>query len=317
MVGIIILNYNNSQLTIECVESIKQWNTQPCKFIIVDNASTDNSAEVLNTYLTISYVSEYAKFSENDSRPDSLPVYSLIVANSNSGYARGNNLGCDFAEKDTDIGFILILNNDTLFVEDILPQMVRFIMAHTDAALVNVALIQRDTGRIAGNTARTNYSVGDIMCMYSHFNKLFIKINKNHQVLVNHPELLQKEFVEVEVPVGACLLIRKELFKEIGYFDPHTFLYFEENILFKKIQRVGLKNYLLPQLRLIHLGGETIHNTKFSRFQEIQKFKSSYHYVMNYSGVSNVYKPFIVLMYHINVMIINVGFFIDKIRKGK
>lgn len=60
------------------------------------------------------------------------------------------------------------------------------------------------------------------------------------------------------------MLIKKDLFNEIGLFDPHTFLYYEQNIIFKKIKNIKYKNYVIPSLRAIHLGAAS--TQKSSKF---------------------------------------------------
>ena len=58
----------------------------------------------------------------------------------------------------------------------------------------------------------------------------------------------------VDMPSGACMLIDKELFRQIGSFDPGTFLYYEELILHKKLQAVSRTSYCVPTVRCTHLG---------------------------------------------------------------
>ena len=304
MVGIVILNYNNPQITIDCIESIEKLNTYPCKIVVVDNASTDNSVSVLDEYLKEHADSEYHKQVESDQHPAMIPKYSLVVAKKNCGYAKGNNIGCFYFEDDEDINYILILNNDTLFIDDIIPPMAKFQKEHADCAICNVLLLHKDGNTIEYNTARKNCSIGELLSLFARINKLYQSYNQKNQILRIHPELLSKSNVEIEIPMGSCLLLKKETFKKVGYFDPHTFLYFEENILYKKFQKIGLKNYLLPQQKLIHIGSATIKKTRFSYFQEIQKTHSSYYYGLHYSGMSVLFKPVFVLMYYYNLLLL-------------
>ena len=62
------------------------------------------------------------------------------------------------------------------------------------------------------------------------------------------------------------MLVEKMLFQQIGSFDPHTFLYYEENILWAKVQRLGLSNYIDTTVSCIHLGAATTRTQKPNKF---------------------------------------------------
>ena len=297
MVGIIILNYNNPAITIKCFESIERFNTAPCKYIFVDNASTDDSVQILDSYFMGNENSRYVKYVEGDAAPEMLSEISFVEAKRNTGYACGNNLGCYLTEKDKSIDKILILNNDILFMEDIIPSMSAFMDSHPEAAIVSVLLMEKAGGEFKFNSARRNCTVGELFAIYAHWSDLQKKFNRKRQIFLDSPELISLESLQIELPVGACMLIDRSVFESIGYFDPHTFLYYEENILYKKIRKINKKIYILPRLKVIHTGGTTIKKTKFSYFQEIQKSRSAYYYGMHYSGMSFFLKPLFWLVY--------------------
>lgn len=313
MVGIVILNFNNPQITINCIESIERWNSYPCKIAIVDNASTDNSVAVLDSYLNELTNCNYHRQVGLEEHLLNIPKYSLLISKQNTGYAQGNNVGCFYFDCDVEVDYILILNNDTIFIQDIIPPMVNFQMNHSDCAITNVLLLKKDGVSIEFNTARNNCTIGELLCLYAHLNQRYLEHNKRNQILANNPELLDYDSLEVEIPMGSCLLLKKTIFRQLGYFDTHTFLYFEENILFAKIKRMGLKNYLLPKYKLIHIGGATINQTKFNYFQEMKRSYSSYYYGLNYSGMSVLMKPLFILLYYFHLIILNIKYALSKI----
>lgn len=292
MVGIIILNYNNPEVTINCFESIIKYNTAPCKYIFVDNASKDKSVEILDGYFRQHFDDRYQKYKEGDSE-NSLPYISLVEAHDNIGYACGNNIGLKFAEKDKQIEYILILNNDVLFVDDIIPSMMLFVNNTDDAALVSPLLLKKDGKTIDYSCARRNVTVLSIIQTYicnlfsPFLNGVEKRIRAKYRIIEHNLSLLEQESVEIELPSGSCMFIEKELFKSIGYFDPRTFLYYEENILHKKIYSIGRKNYLLTKLNCIHLGASTTKQTTFSLFQLKQLCHSAYIYA-NYYAEMNI-----------------------------
>ena len=107
-------------------------------------------------------------------------------------------------------------------------------------------------------------------------------------IFMSHPELLKEEYVEAEVLSGACLFAGKDKFRAIDGYDPNTFLYNEENILYKRFSAIGLKSYVLTHYRLIHLGASS---TKKSPSLSIMKagIDSGRYYVRMYSG-ANVFQ---------------------------
>ena len=115
--------------------------------------------------------------------------------------------------------------------------------------------------------------------------KYITKNNKKRYILLNDREFSNKDFIEIELPSGSCMLMDKSLMKQIGNFDPQTFLYFEENILYKKISRIGLKNYLIPSCRCIHIGASSTQKTR-STFIAMTGLRSTNYYLKNYTTLS-------------------------------
>ena len=102
------------------------------------------------------------------------------------------------------------------------------------------------------------------------------------------------------------MLVRKDHFRRAGYFDPETFLYYEENILYHRFRKLGLTNYLLPQLKCIHLGAET--TAKAVRdYDYLRKTnRSAYYYVMNYRDLNPFQKVFFFLLYNVYCLVLRV-----------
>lgn len=265
MLGIVILNYNNAGLTIDCIESIKKYNSYPIKVVIVDNASNDDSVSVLNHYLH-----------EGNSS------IVLIRSEKNGGYAQGNNIGLKYFESIPEIRNVMILNNDILFTEDIIPKLVTFVDGHPDAGLVSPILRERDGCTVDKSCARRDCSLSEIVWSFCLYFTDVLGILTHYRSLSWLPVDQNQSSIEIELPSGSCMMINKGLFCSIGYFDPNTFLYFEENILYKKLLAVGKKNFLLPSLSCIHLGGETTNKVSHP-VDYMKKTKwSAYYYAKNY-----------------------------------
>lgn len=264
--AIIILNYNNYEDTINCIESIEKYNTADIKYVIVDNNSNREGCKKE----LIHYLKKYGKNSlvldNNEQQFTELPYITLILSSKNDGYARGNNKGLKLVENDKEVSDILILNNDTLFIQDIIPHLLRYYYSLPDAGILSPLLCNKE-------------NVPDLRCGRKNTNiyKEIIRKMFNYTLVLTRIDLSRKEYLltsienipellEIELPSGSCMLINKALFSKIGYFDPNTFLYVEENILYKKLTSIGKKNYLCGNLKCIHLGGATTSTWETSKF---------------------------------------------------
>ena len=100
---------------------------------------------------------------------------------------------------------------------------------------------------------------------------------------------MQQELVEIELPSGSCMLISKSLMQEIEGFDSHTFLYYEEDILYYKLKKKAKKNYLNTKCKCVHLGACSTSKTP-SAFALTKQFESSIYYLENYCNLSCLQK---------------------------
>ncbi len=290
--GIIILNYNNYNDTINCINSIELYNTAPVKYIIVDNGSTNpNTIKELDKFLRYKFSESYSKIYDNQVT-NILSHVTLLISSTNDGYAKGNNKGLELAYRDNEIKSILVLNNDILFVENIIPYLYESYYSRLDkVAILSPILYQKDQKNIDLTCARKNTSISEaIKHNLLHYYYLFtnnneIKRNKHRYLLYNG--IPNTEFIEVEMPSGSCMFIDKQLFQSIGSFDPNTFLYWEENILYKKTSQIGRNNYVSTKVKCIHLGASTISRTP-SIFIVNCGIKSCLYYFKNYSGCSKI-----------------------------
>ena len=239
MVGTVILNYNNSAQTLACLESLhahcKGGNYKVC---VVDNASCPAELEKLRSGCR----------------------EKILVAEENGGYARGNNLGCRYFENDDDVDAILILNDDTRFTQDIITPLDEYLKGHAGCGVVFPLVLAPD-GSVDRACLRRQKSLGDLVLQATSLGR--IKALQRRGTAAGGGEFLPLEYLEgkhevmTEVPPGSCMMLPKSVFSRIGWFDPNTFLYFEEHIISEKLKREGLSCVLLPDISIVHLGAQT------------------------------------------------------------
>lgn len=310
--ALIILNYNNYEDTINCIQSVEQYNTASIKYIVVDNGSTRHEAvEMLSNFLAGSFGDRFMRVDERTgTSSDVLPYVTFLVSANNSGYARGNNKGLKLANEDSSIHRIMILNNDVLFVEDIIPELIAEQETLTNCAIISPVLYKRNMLDFDYTCARLCPTEWDLIFNTFHlaFNNFRHgrKLEYKNWLLLSNPNLQLEEKIEVELPSGSCMLIKKDLFIEIGLFDPHTFLYYEENILFKKLSVKGYKNYVIPRLKCIHLGAESTKKTPGALIQSVGA--DSREYYLNSYGQLNILQKILALsaiyMYRLKIKMV-------------
>lgn len=289
--ALIILNYNNPQATADCLRSVRAHNSAPVKTIVVDNASRPE----LRAELTDVFRNEFgptAPIVEEHDLQSRTALHGndavLLLRAENSGYAQGNNAGLALAFDDTVVDTVMILNNDILFVEDIIPGLLEVLDAHPDAAVVSPVLYKKDMQGLDLNCARRAASVG--LLVRSNLLRYWWRF-RNHtppgQYILCDKDAPTHGVIPMDLPSGSCMLLRKEVFARMGGFDPATFLYFEEDILAARAKKLGLRSYLSLDHRCIHLGAATTSLPTQHSYTILKAgIESACHYVDRYSGAS-------------------------------
>lgn len=278
MVGIVILNFNNSSATKECLKSIVKYeSSDKYKICLVDN-----STDIADRVLTMGYV-------DNLKRKEPLVNIHVKLLDMNEGYAKGNNAGAEYFEKEEDVSQILILNNDIIFTMPILEGLSSYLYKHKECAVVSPLLYNKEGG-IDITCARRRKNLFSFLVRTPLVRKLrwVHKKNKSEYILEEKPIGDFSNPIYIDLPSGSCMMFEKKVFRKIGYFDPHTFLYFEEDILWSKLQKVGRKAVMLPYLSCLHLGASSI-SKQPSKAMERHYFSSMLYYLKEYSGIKGLW----------------------------
>lgn len=252
----VILNYNTFQETRECILSVeKRIDTDDYKIIIVDNKSIDNSAE------------EIAKFIKE--RHDSI----LLCNESNLGFAKGNNVGIEYAIKNYNPKFTVVLNSDTELIQDNLVETLEKEYAKSGFALLGPLILTAD-GRCDNSPhyAPTVEHVQNELMMFEKEEKIikmglyrpycgfrFIwNLITNKVFKINVPIHRNMEFYQYQKQVvlqGCFIVFSEKAFKYIKGFDSRTFLYYEEPILFLNLMKNNLVTVYDPEIVIYHKDG--------------------------------------------------------------
>ena len=287
--GIIILNYNNFEDTINCIESAEKINTAPVKYIIVDNGSTrEDVAARMDEYLSMKFAGNYIKLGDNDAAPEPLPRCTFYVSKNNSGYASGNKKGLKLAYHDDTINSVMILNNDVLFVDDFINVVNAHLWSREECILATPLILKKDGRTVDRTCARKKKSFGYLL-LWLYFSSYdpygIIKRKRTKQYLIENDADRYKTDLTIDMPSGSCFIAKKNEFCSIDDFDARTFLYFEEDILSEKISMAGKKCLLIPSVHCIHLGAGTTKKVQ-SSFLYQANLKSINIYINNYLNLN-------------------------------
>lgn len=223
-VAIITINYNGKKDTLELLESLKKLQNPNNKFqiktIVVDNASADDS------------VPEIKK---------GFPQVDILQTGTNLGYAGGYNRGLEYAQI-WGADYFLLVNNDCLIKDaNLVEELVETLKSDDSIGLVSPKIYfapgfefhkdrykKGDEGRViwfAGGKFDWN-NIGSV-------HRGIDEVNTGQYDGVEESEII----------TGACVLIKKEVFEKIGFFNEKYFLYFEEGDFSKRATDAGFKKY--------------------------------------------------------------------------
>jgi GT2 family glycosyltransferase len=212
---IILVNYNGAEDTIMCIKSLWQMDRQDFRIIVVENASTDNSARELKAF-----THEHKGCTINAGaqiRPEAHKLI-LILSDTNKGFAAGNNLGIHLALNNPETGFIWLLNNDTVVDKQAL------------GALLNGYAKRQQAGQhpgILGSKIRFFHDRDVIQAVGGSFDSKKAKVRL---IGLNEKDRGQYDGRNeaLDMILGASMFADVNFVKTTGMLNEAYFLYFEE-----------------------------------------------------------------------------------------
>lgn len=233
-VSVIIVNWNTAQVTCDCLESVYQQTTGvEFEAIVIDNASSDDSI---------------AMFKE------SFPQVILIENSDNRGFAAANNQGMAIARG----RYILLLNSDTVVLENAIEKTVRFADSRSDAAVIGCRVLNPD--RSLQPTCFMYPSVLNMVLSSSYLYKVFPNSKFFGRERMSWWD--RNDVRDVEVVTGCFMLVRREAMQQVGMMDERFFMYGEEADWCYRFKQSGWRVIFMPDAQIIHLGGASSNQIK-------------------------------------------------------
>ncbi|MBN2072058.1 MAG: glycosyltransferase family 2 protein [Candidatus Krumholzibacteriota bacterium] len=214
ILDVIILNWNGEDVIGQCLESLEKVKSPPLRITVVDNASTDSSVEMIR---------------------ERFPEIELLINDSNLLFAEGNNVGI---RKAMERGgqYILLLNNDT----EVDPDFARRMM---EAATVPGIGIVGPKIYFFDDSDRIWYGGGEF------FPGIWIP---KHKDLRKRDSDSDGRSVETGWVTGCAMLVRREVFEDIGLLDRSYRIYCEDIDFCLRAKKAGWKCYYEESARVWH-----------------------------------------------------------------
>lgn len=230
----------------ECIASIYE-HTRGLEFeiVVVDNASPEGNVDTLKS-----------QFSD----------VTILGSSENLGFSKANNLGVSHSSGD----FLLFLNPDTKLLNSAINMMLDQARTLSNAGIIGCKLLNSDCS--VQTTAIQKFP--KILNQLLDVEYLRLKWPQCHLWEIAPLFGKQREPIPVEAISGACMLVKRNVFDDVGGFSEEYFMYAEDIDLNYKVAAKQYVNYYVGQAEIIHYGGTSSKKQRFSQWATVMKFRA-------------------------------------------
>lgn len=204
-----IVTYNNADEIISVLQSLSKIKIDNFKIIIVDNASTDNTKELIEKNYS---------------------AIELIKSDTNLGFGAGHNVAIRKIESD----YHIFINPDITVEENQIEKMLGYMEQHKEVVLLTPKVLNKDGTEqyLPKIFPKFKYIISG---SFEHKSKLCHKWRSQYTFrnkLITQP-------VEIQYSTGCFMVCRTEALKKVGGFDERYFLHFEDADLTREMMKHG------------------------------------------------------------------------------
>lgn len=213
LVSIISINYNQSGVTLEMLDSLQKVTYPNFEVIIIDNASPNDNPDII---------------------PEKYPDVKLIKSRENLGFAGGNNLGIE----DSAGEYILLLNNDTEVDPGFLEPLVEKFRNNPEIGVISPKIYFHHTPgmlQFTGISKINKYTTRSHG--WGHGKRDTGQFDKDSETYFTH---------------GAAMMLPRAVIKKVGMMAPVFFLYYEEMDWVQRIRNAGYQAWYVHNSKIYH-----------------------------------------------------------------
>jgi GT2 family glycosyltransferase len=245
--SIITVSWNVRDLLRDCIRSVDAGRgLLHLEMIVVDSASSDGSVDMIK---------------------QEFPWVELIASEENLGFPGGNNVGIARAKGRN----ILLLNPDTVILDDALQVMVHYIDQHVDIGALGAKILNPD---LSIQSSRRRFPT----MLTAIFESTWLESVAPPAILRDYytRDLPDDESADVDWVTGACLMVPRLVIDQVGPLDEEYFMYSEELDWCRRIKDAGWRVIYLPQAQIIHHVGKSSEQAVTDRHINFQRAKLRY-----------------------------------------
>jgi hypothetical protein len=232
--SVIIVTYNSEPFISRCIASVDQAvQGIPHEIIIVDNNSLDKTRKIIEHF------------------PNS---HRLLKNRRNLGFSRGINR----ALQESSGEFVLVMNPDVFICSQSLQPMVEFMAHHPRIGIMGCKLLNLDNS--------LQFSKGPFATLSSILYRGIFPRSMRKYDLWGYEQSGPCDWV-----TGAFMLIHRDLFEKVGYFDENYFLYYEDMDFCLQAKRLGWESYYFPEITAYHVNPHARRRINPLNSQEIER----------------------------------------------
>ena len=257
--SVVIVNWNTRDILHECLSSIARETALPHEVIVVDNASTDGSAEMVRS---------------------SHPHVTLITNVQNHGFAAANNQGLRIARGRK----VLLLNPDTIVLDGAIDRIADWLDAHPDVGCVGCQVMEDET-----TIQRTSFAdPGPLNLALVEFG--IQRMAPRHRIFgrSEYGDWDRRSQRDVDVVSGMFMMVPRHVLDQVGLLDEAFFVYSEEADWCRRIRDAGWRCVFVPEARILHLDGGGKSTTQIRSRMHVQMQKSKMVYLRKHFGLPGV-----------------------------
>ena len=243
--SLVIVSYNTAPLLAACLRSVERALgdaalPRGAEVWVVDNASPDYSAAMVA-----------AEF----------PSARLIANESNRGFSAANNQ----AVRQAGGRYLLLLNPDTELLGDALPVLMTYLEERPEVAMA--------TGRLVNPDGSHQHSAFRFPGLWQAFLDLFPLHPRLVESRLNgrYPQEAYAAPFEIDHPLGACMLVRREAVAQVGSLSEDYFLYCEEIDWCWRLKAAGWRIVCVPEARVLHHAGAATRQQRAASFVRLYR----------------------------------------------